>query len=33
MIGQIDKIINELETNQKTVDVKLDRGDSPPAAG
>ncbi|XP_046772343.1 mitochondrial proton/calcium exchanger protein isoform X2 [Gallus gallus] len=31
MIGQIDKIINELETNQKTVDVKLDRGDSPPA--
>ncbi|NXI62162.1 LETM1 protein, partial [Anseranas semipalmata] len=31
MIGQIDKIINELETNQKTVDVKLDGGDSPPA--
>ncbi|NXD75875.1 LETM1 protein, partial [Halcyon senegalensis] len=33
MIGQIDKIINELETSQKTVDVKLDAGDSPPAAG
>ncbi|KFP72273.1 hypothetical protein N311_11055, partial [Apaloderma vittatum] len=33
MIGQIDKIINELETNQKTVDVKLDSGDSPPAGG
>ncbi|NXL47323.1 LETM1 protein, partial [Podilymbus podiceps] len=31
MIGQIDKIINELETNQKTVDVKLDGGGSPPA--
>ncbi|XP_072192888.1 mitochondrial proton/calcium exchanger protein [Excalfactoria chinensis] len=31
MIGQIDKIINELETNQRTVDVKLDGGDSPPA--
>ncbi|XP_050752614.1 mitochondrial proton/calcium exchanger protein isoform X2 [Gymnogyps californianus] len=31
MIGQIDKIINELETNQKMVDVKLDGGDSPPA--
>ncbi|KAM6135752.1 mitochondrial proton/calcium exchanger protein isoform 1-T1 [Phoenicopterus ruber ruber] len=31
MIGQIDKIINELETTQKTVDVKLDGGDSPPA--
>ncbi|KFQ12452.1 hypothetical protein N330_01389, partial [Leptosomus discolor] len=31
MIGQIDKIINELETNQKTVDVKLDGGDSPAA--
>ncbi|NXJ76211.1 LETM1 protein, partial [Trogon melanurus] len=31
MIGQIDKIINELETNQKTVDVKLDSGGSPPA--
>ncbi|NXX43899.1 LETM1 protein, partial [Tricholaema leucomelas] len=31
MIGQIDKIINELETNQKTVDVKLDTGASPPA--
>ncbi|NXG54022.1 LETM1 protein, partial [Psilopogon haemacephalus] len=31
MIGQIDKIINELETNQKTVDVKLDSGASPPA--
>ncbi|NXW04873.1 LETM1 protein, partial [Fregetta grallaria] len=31
MIGQIDKIINELETGQKTVDVKLDGGDSPPA--
>ncbi|KFU91599.1 hypothetical protein M959_01436, partial [Chaetura pelagica] len=31
MIGQIDKIINELETNQKKVDVKLDGGDSPPA--
>ncbi|NWI28053.1 LETM1 protein, partial [Sula dactylatra] len=29
MIGQIDKIINELETSQKTVDVKLDGGDSP----
>ncbi|XP_065591966.1 mitochondrial proton/calcium exchanger protein isoform X2 [Cyrtonyx montezumae] len=31
MIGQIDKIINELETNQKMVDIKLDRGDSRPA--
>ncbi|NXW40978.1 LETM1 protein, partial [Nyctiprogne leucopyga] len=31
MIGQIDKIINELETNQKAVDAKLDSGDSPPA--
>ncbi|NXF34075.1 LETM1 protein, partial [Nyctibius bracteatus] len=31
MIGQIDKIINELETSQKTVDVKLDGGDSLPA--
>ncbi|NXT52168.1 LETM1 protein, partial [Pluvianellus socialis] len=31
MIGQIDKIINELETSQKVVDVKLDGGDSPPA--
>ncbi|NWV00465.1 LETM1 protein, partial [Upupa epops] len=31
MIGQIDKIINELETTQKTVDVKLDGGDSSPA--
>ncbi|NXS43163.1 LETM1 protein, partial [Balaeniceps rex] len=30
MIGQIDKIINELETSQKAVDVKLDSGDSPP---
>ncbi|XP_009641477.1 mitochondrial proton/calcium exchanger protein isoform X2 [Egretta garzetta] len=31
MIGQIDKIINELETSQKTADVKLDGVDSPPA--
>uniref|UniRef100_A0A8B9I519 Mitochondrial proton/calcium exchanger protein n=1 Tax=Anser brachyrhynchus TaxID=132585 RepID=A0A8B9I519_9AVES len=31
MIGQIDKIINELETNQKTVDIKVDDGASPPA--
>lgn len=31
MIGQIDKIINELETSQKTADVKLDAGDSPAA--
>ncbi|NWU50024.1 LETM1 protein, partial [Dromas ardeola] len=31
MIGQIDKIINELETSQKTADVKLDGGDSPAA--
>ncbi|KAK2539070.1 Letm1, partial [Columba guinea] len=31
MIGQIDKIINELETSQKTVDVKLDSGESLPA--
>ncbi|XP_055652797.1 mitochondrial proton/calcium exchanger protein isoform X2 [Falco biarmicus] len=28
MIGQIDKIINELETSQKTVDVRLDGADS-----
>ncbi|NWR71508.1 LETM1 protein, partial [Centropus unirufus] len=31
MIGQIDKIINELETSQKTMDVKLEGGDSSPA--
>ncbi|NXX87827.1 LETM1 protein, partial [Centropus bengalensis] len=31
MIGQIDKIINELETSQKTMDVKLESGDSSPA--
>ncbi|KFR03925.1 hypothetical protein Y956_04854, partial [Nipponia nippon] len=31
MIGQIDKIINELETSQKMVDAKLDGGESPPA--
>ncbi|XP_053921547.1 mitochondrial proton/calcium exchanger protein isoform X2 [Cuculus canorus] len=31
MIGQIDKIINELETSQKTMDVKLEGVDSPPA--
>ncbi|NXX10957.1 LETM1 protein, partial [Podargus strigoides] len=31
MIGQIDKIIDELETSQKPVDVKLDTGDRPPA--
>ncbi|NXW83949.1 LETM1 protein, partial [Alopecoenas beccarii] len=31
MIGQIDKIINELETSQKTVDVKLDSDGSLPA--
>ncbi|NXV42433.1 LETM1 protein, partial [Uria aalge] len=31
MIGQIDKIINELDTSQKTMDVKLDSGDSPAA--
>ncbi|NXY68445.1 LETM1 protein, partial [Glareola pratincola] len=31
MIGQMDKIINELETSQKTADVKLDGGDSPAA--
>ncbi|KAM9378297.1 mitochondrial proton/calcium exchanger protein [Phaethornis superciliosus] len=31
MIGQIDKIINELETNQKAGDVKLEGGDSPSA--
>ncbi|XP_068799669.1 mitochondrial proton/calcium exchanger protein isoform X2 [Struthio camelus] len=31
MIGQIDKIINELETSQKMVDVKPEGGDSPPA--
>ncbi|NXM03461.1 LETM1 protein, partial [Tyrannus savana] len=29
MIGQIDKIIVELETSQKTVDEKLDGGDVP----
>ncbi|NXM77036.1 LETM1 protein, partial [Serilophus lunatus] len=29
MIGQIDKIIVELETSQKTVDAKLDSGDTP----
>ncbi|NXC23871.1 LETM1 protein, partial [Campylorhamphus procurvoides] len=29
MIGQIDKIIVELETTQKTVDAKLDGGDIP----
>ncbi|NXK39035.1 LETM1 protein, partial [Piprites chloris] len=29
MIGQIDKIIVELETSQKTVDAKLDAGDVP----
>ncbi|NWU79587.1 LETM1 protein, partial [Onychorhynchus coronatus] len=29
MIGQIDKIIVELETSQKTVDAKLDGGDIP----
>ncbi|NWS16675.1 LETM1 protein, partial [Pachyramphus minor] len=29
MIGQIDKIIVELETSQKTVDAKLDGGDVP----
>ncbi|NXU90746.1 LETM1 protein, partial [Xiphorhynchus elegans] len=29
MIGQIDKIIVELETTQKTVDAKLDGGDTP----
>ncbi|NWR88256.1 LETM1 protein, partial [Furnarius figulus] len=29
MIGQIDKIIVELETSQKTVDAKLDGGDTP----
>ncbi|XP_025889857.1 mitochondrial proton/calcium exchanger protein isoform X1 [Nothoprocta perdicaria] len=32
MIGQIDKIINELETSQKTVDVKPE-GSAGPAAG
>ncbi|NWX86319.1 LETM1 protein, partial [Nothoprocta ornata] len=32
MIGQIDKIINELETSQKTVDVKPEGG-AGPAAG
>ncbi|PKU43916.1 letm1 and ef-hand domain-containing protein mitochondrial isoform x1 [Limosa lapponica baueri] len=31
MIGQIDKIINELETSQKSADVKLDSGDRPAA--
>ncbi|KAM9580365.1 mitochondrial proton/calcium exchanger protein isoform 1-T1 [Guaruba guarouba] len=31
MIGQIDKIINELETTQKTVDVQLQGADGPPA--
>ncbi|NXV14140.1 LETM1 protein, partial [Cepphus grylle] len=31
MIGQIDKIINELETSQKTVDIKLDSGGTPAA--
>ncbi|NXD10198.1 LETM1 protein, partial [Nothocercus nigrocapillus] len=31
MIGQIDKIINELETSQKTVDVKPEGGDGPAA--
>ncbi|XP_074003184.1 mitochondrial proton/calcium exchanger protein isoform X1 [Numenius arquata] len=31
MIGQIDKIINELETSQKSADVKPDSGDSPAA--
>ncbi|XP_025968452.2 mitochondrial proton/calcium exchanger protein isoform X1 [Dromaius novaehollandiae] len=31
MIGQIDKIINELETSQTMVDAKLEGGDSPPA--
>ncbi|XP_061849671.1 mitochondrial proton/calcium exchanger protein isoform X1 [Colius striatus] len=31
MIGQIDKIIDELETTQKTADVKVDSGVSPPA--
>ncbi|KAM8808839.1 mitochondrial proton/calcium exchanger protein [Eudromia elegans] len=31
MIGQIDKIIVELETSQKTVDVKPDGGDGPAA--
>ncbi|XP_062431234.1 mitochondrial proton/calcium exchanger protein isoform X3 [Rhea pennata] len=31
MIGQIDKIINELETSQETVDVKPEGGDSLPA--
>lgn len=30
MIGQIDKIINELETDQKVVDGQLDSGASPP---
>ncbi|NWI95444.1 LETM1 protein, partial [Pitta sordida] len=29
MIGQIDKIIVELETSQKTVDAKLDGGETP----
>ncbi|NXJ60709.1 LETM1 protein, partial [Rostratula benghalensis] len=31
MIGQIDKIINELETSQKSVDVKPESGDRPAA--
>ncbi|NXX81050.1 LETM1 protein, partial [Urocolius indicus] len=31
MIGQIDKIIDELETSQKAADVKVDSGVSPPA--
>ncbi|NWI16395.1 LETM1 protein, partial [Crypturellus soui] len=31
MIGQMDKIINELETGQKTVDVKPEGGDGPAA--
>uniref|UniRef100_A0ACB8ETG0 Letm1 and EF-hand domain-containing protein 1, mitochondrial n=2 Tax=Sphaerodactylus townsendi TaxID=933632 RepID=A0ACB8ETG0_9SAUR len=30
MIGQIDKIIRELETDQKVVDGQLDSGASPP---
>ncbi|NXJ92934.1 LETM1 protein, partial [Corythaixoides concolor] len=33
MVGQIDKIIDELETSQKTVDVKLDSGGGSPSAG
>ncbi|XP_030348683.1 mitochondrial proton/calcium exchanger protein isoform X2 [Strigops habroptila] len=31
MIGQIDKIINELETTEKTVDVQVEGADGPPA--